>query len=349
MKENTRRIYLDMLKIVSCIAVITIHVAAIGFKNINIKSISWNISNIYNNITRFAVPVFVMVSGALFLDENKKVDVKKLWQKNILHLTTIYVFWTIVYAIYSVYNKGGIGSLSFISIIKNAIRSSYYHLWFIPMLIGIYILIPVIRPIVKDGKKTIEYFLIIAVIFKVIPYTIKLFEMPYIKYIKAILNRINIEMMGYIAYFILGHYLNTYALKKRTRKIIYISGILAIVISVVGTWGNSIYKAKAQETLCREFSITTVTMSVAIFTLFKYLFDGKSFNKKINNVIVHLSKTSLGIYLVHILIKDIMKNQLGIKFTKTYLTPLYVFIIFIVSYGITYILSKLPKVNKYIV
>lgn len=349
MKENTRSIYLDMLKIISCIAVITIHVSAVGFKNTNINSIAWNISNVFNNISRFAVPVFVMVSGALFLNENKKLDIKKLWLKNILHLVIIYIFWTLIYAIYSVYNKYGINGLNVTEVIKNAIKSSYYHLWFIPMLIGIYILIPVIKPIVKDGRKTIEYFLIIAFIFKVIPDTIKLFEFPYVKYIKAILNRINIEMIGYVVYFVLGHYLNTYVLKKKTRNIIYILGILSVVISIVGTWGYSMYKSKAVETLCREFSITTVTMSIAIFTLFKYLFDTKVFSKSFKSIIIHLSKTSLGIYLVHILFKDIMKNQLGVKFTKTYLTPVYVLIIFIASYLVSFVLSKIPKVNKYIV
>ena len=340
---------IDIARYVSALLVVCIHT----FPFLEISE-TFNTYFIHT-VCRLAVPFFFTTSGFFFFrnydSENEDLNETRL-KKALIRLFRIYLIWTIIYLPYTIFDYTHTGfhiKYLFTYVRDFFLNGSYYHLWFIPMLIGIYILIPVIKPIVKDGRKTIEYFLIIAFIFKVIPDTIKLFEFPYVKYIKAILNRINIEMIGYVAYFVLGHYLNTYVLKKKTRNIIYILGILSVVISIVGTWGYSMYKSKAVETLCREFSITTAIMSIAIFTLFKYLFDTKVFSKSFNSIIIHLSKTSLGIYLVHILFKDIMKNQLGVKFTKTYLTPVYVLIIFIASYLVSFVLSKIPKVNKYIV
>lgn len=79
---NSKRIlYLDILKIISCIAVVMIHVTADGFKYMNIHSASWSVVTIFNIVVRFAVSVFVMASGAVFLNPDKKLEVKELWKK----------------------------------------------------------------------------------------------------------------------------------------------------------------------------------------------------------------------------------------------------------------------------
>jgi len=343
--NNKRILYLDMLKIISCVAVVMIHVTADGFNKMNIHSLSWSVTTILNILVRFAVPVFVMVSGALFLNPDKKLDVKKLWKKNILNLVIVYIVWTLIYAVYAVYNRGQ--DVSIINILKSAVMKSYYHLWFIPMLIGIYACIPLLKPIVNSGKKTVEYFLIIFCIFGIIPSTIKLFEFPYYSYVRAILNRIQVPMLGYICYFVLGHYLHTYDLSNKVKKIIYTSAIVSIVVSIIVTITYSWHTGKAILTLANNFSITTFIMSIAAFVLMKNLFENKKL--KCEKVIIHLSNISLGIYLIHVLIKDILRNQLDMPFTNIWNLPLNTVIMLVGSYLISLGISKIPFVNKYII
>lgn len=353
--NNKRIVYLDMLKIISCIAVVVIHVTAPGFKELNIHTASWSIMTVFNILARFAVPVFVMVSGALFLNQDKDVNIKRLYKKNILHLAIIYIIWTLIYSIYNVYNKDL--NVNVVSVLKDAILKSYYHLWFIPMLIGIYICIPLLKPIVASGKKTIEYFLIIFVILKVIPTTILLFKFPYSSYIAAILNRIDVPMLSYIGYFVLGHYLHTYELNSKQKRLVYVLGIIATILGIVGTIAYSLHMDKAIETLCREFSITTFIMSIAIFVVIKSLFEkvnkniklSKDKNVKLDKLIIHVSNMSLGIYLTHALFRDILKNQIKISFTNIWYLPLNIIIVLVVSYIASYIISKIPFVNKYLI
>ena len=40
-----------------------------------------------------------MISGALFLRNSKKLDIKKLYSKNILRIVVVFLFWSLVYGI----------------------------------------------------------------------------------------------------------------------------------------------------------------------------------------------------------------------------------------------------------
>ena len=349
MEKKERIIYLDMLKIISCIFVVIIHVTAPGFRGFKLNSLSWDINLLFNMLARFAVPVFVMVSGALFLDKNKEIDIKRLWKKNILHLFVLYILWTIIYSVYNVYSKGF--GFNIKNILVDCIKSSYYHLWFIPMIIGLYMIVPIIRPFTKD-KRLLEYFIVLFFVLKIIPYTLDLFN---VSVIHKILQRMSIAFLSFdgifsfAGYFIIGHYINEYGIKKRNRILIYIIGILSYILGVVGTILFSNYKNKAYETFDREFSITTFFMSIAMFTLFKYITKNKVFKEKTEKIIIHLSKMTLGIYVIHALFIDILKNQVGLSFTKLYNLPLAFLIVIIVSYIFTYIFSKIPIVKKYLV
>ena len=98
--NNSRKYYLDILKIISCIAVIVLHTCSKDMKLVSPFSNRYQVLNFFDSVARFAVPIFVMVSGALFLDRNKKIDTKKLYTKNILRLVIAYIFWSIMYGLF---------------------------------------------------------------------------------------------------------------------------------------------------------------------------------------------------------------------------------------------------------
>jgi len=64
--EKKRKIGLDVLKIIAAIAVIGIHVTAYNWYDQSTQSFNWLINNGYNSIIRWSVPLFVMITGALF-------------------------------------------------------------------------------------------------------------------------------------------------------------------------------------------------------------------------------------------------------------------------------------------
>ena len=134
--------YFDILRIVSSFFVVLIHVSAKYYANSNINSNNWKIAYYYNGVSRFGVPVFLMISGALFL--SREVSFSKILKKYIGRLLTKLIFWSFIYSIY-------ITNLSIKNIqilIINFVLGNY-HFWFIMVIIELYLITPFLREIIK--------------------------------------------------------------------------------------------------------------------------------------------------------------------------------------------------------
>lgn len=70
-----------------------LHISAQNWRVTDVISFEWNVFNFYDSIVRWAVPVFVMISGALFL--SREYSIKKIYGKNILRILVAF-FWVIV-------------------------------------------------------------------------------------------------------------------------------------------------------------------------------------------------------------------------------------------------------------
>lgn len=331
-KKNNKIVYLEFLRVFASILVITIHVSATRITKT--EGLNWHIINFFDGLARFAVPIFFMITGVLFLDLKKEISIKKIYIKNIKKLVVIFIFWSTLYAI-----VGGIESDSSIKqIIKNIIVG-HYHLWFIYALIGIYMMVPLLRKIVED-KKTSEYFLILWFLVGIVIYTIGRF--PQFKSAYSIFqSKFHIYMvLGYSGYVILGYYIHNYKFTTKMRKIIYCLGIFGTVVTIVG---NALLKNN--QILFSYFSPNVVLMAMAFFMLIKY---NKKLveNEKINTIILKISNLTLGIYLVHVLILEHLK-YFGINvltLSPIIMIPLMIIIIFVISGLITFVLKKL-KLN----
>ena len=145
MKSERKNNY-DILRIISSIAVILLHVNAYYFRDRAYApnmSYHYVIESLINIVTRFSVPVFVMMSGALTLTKKENNDFKEFYQKisyKIILFTLgagliIFVADEII-QIFSAHN--------YLLAVKCIILGSFYNFWFIYMIIGLYVLTPFI-------------------------------------------------------------------------------------------------------------------------------------------------------------------------------------------------------------
>ena len=83
--RSSRRIYyLDVLRVVACMAVVMIHASA-PYLGKDIGSFNFWVGNVLDSLSRVAVPLFVMISGALMLDEKYVYTAEKLKKKPLLY------------------------------------------------------------------------------------------------------------------------------------------------------------------------------------------------------------------------------------------------------------------------
>lgn len=173
MKENencqNRIEYLDILRIVATIAVIMIHVAASRWYFGDINSFDWIVIVTYDGIVRWAVPIFVMISGVLFL-EKENIGITQLYRKYIFKIVIVFIIWSAIYLLDSVMRD----NLNSKECIVKFFRGEF-HMWYLHMIVGLYMLVPLLKEIVRNMTLT-KYFLALTLVFTfVLPYIADLF------------------------------------------------------------------------------------------------------------------------------------------------------------------------------
>ena len=73
-----RNYSLDIARIVAIMAVAMIHCSANFVIHFNLFSTEFILGNIFDAASRVGVPLFLMISGALFLDERKDITLKSM-------------------------------------------------------------------------------------------------------------------------------------------------------------------------------------------------------------------------------------------------------------------------------
>lgn len=357
-KYNYRNPALDLLRVISLIGVIVMHVTS-GVIGADFTSDSMYILKLaYNALFHYGVPIFVMISGALFLKPEGIVDIKKLWIHNILRMTIVYVVWSAAYGIYD-YLQYKAGWKYIIWEIVN----SRDHLWFLPMLIGLYMIVPILSTWVKNAKpKEIRYFLILFVVFQVICETIK--AVPHPELVDFILAIKNIQLVcSYVGYFILGYYLVHIGVAKRTVKLIYICGCICGALSLISLVGLSYIRNRGAFEIVDSYSLFTFGWAVAIFVAVNRFFDKNACldekdrtenaprrGQKISKFMGELGKDSFGAYLCHIAVIQILMSIGYSAYTIPIAIgiPTYVVSVFIISMLIGGLLRRIPFIGRYI-
>lgn len=343
--SENRFVYFDYLRVFASFAVILLHINGMRWYSADVNG-EWQIFNVYASMVRCAVPAFVMISGALFLGREHKI--KTVYTKYILRMVTAFLFWGLIYAI----DYGG-GKKK---ILLNTIEGEY-HMWFIPMIIGLYIAIPILRKITEDEKITKYFIAVTFVMTFMVPEMIQLTNDFGGKLLKDVMAafRSDLENMdfhlvlGYLSYFVIGYYLNKMEWSKKSRLVIYLFGIVGLVTTILLDSYLAVKTQAPVSTYYLHFTVNVLMQSAALFVWFKY----HSPNCKwLNKMMSQLAKYNFGAYLVHILVirkLDAMFGLSALPIHPALLIPLMSILVFIVSFIISGIIHQIPLVKKYIV
>lgn len=348
--QINRTYYFDYLRILSTFAVIVLHVAAQSIYKSPIASFNWNVLNTYDSLVRWCVPIFVMISGSLFL--SKDFILKNLLLKYSLRIVTAFSFWSAAYVLYDILTSTK--KMTKVEITGNFIKGEY-HLWFCFMIVGLYLLVPFLRKIVSDDKLT-RYFLVLGFIFVFLNPQLLDF-VSYISkdlraYVNSALNKVNMNFVcGYVFYFVAGYYIDKINLSKPLRLIIYLLGIIGTAVTIYLTAKNSIEAGKLITVHYNYLSLNVLAAAIALFVFAKYNLNIAPASDKFKIFISKISKYSFGAYLVHIMIMQVLRDLdiFALTFNPILCVPFVSLMIFIISMCISAIINNIPFVKKYIV
>ncbi len=286
--------WLDFVRWIATIAVITIHVAApYIYQYGSIPMLNWNFYNFIDSLTRFAVPFFVMLSGALLL--NRKDSLKDFLLKRFSRVLIPFLFWTIVYSIYHFYKVNSNFSFEYIPFFVQSLKEgASYHFWYIYMLIGLYLAIPVLRVYVQNAETIlIKYFLLLWLFFLLFSF----FEIAINKDFSWTIY------IGYIGYLILGYFI-AFRLENINSYYVMSVFLVALLFTFLMTWQFPICKGVFNGKYYQYLSVNVVACSTSLFILIKKHFrmTQKSLSK-----LQFCNKYGFGVYFIHVLILDAMQ------------------------------------------
>ena len=355
--NKKRVIWIELLRVMACIGVIGIHAGSQHFRDMPLDSSVWAVSNFYHGINRFAVASFIMISGCLYLDSKRTWNLRRLWKRNILPIAAAYIFWQMFYAVYRIITNGTLAKGSKAALVKFMvyISKSYFHLWYLPMLIGLLIITPMLWEIVNSarGKQWEEYMIVLFLVFQILPYTINYFPLPWKDHIMDILQTVQPEMVtGYIGYFILGHYLSHYEVSKKLEYLVYVLGVILILAAIGLCYISSQKSGKPIQSFYENYTLAGFFWGRSFFLFFKNHVSKIKWNEKQEKRICYLGSCTFGIYLIHALIRDIL-HRIGIDsmmISNTAIAiPVLITMIFVLSLAAVMIIKKIPRVSKWII
>lgn len=285
----------------------------------------------------WAVPVFLMVTGALLFNSKKEITIKKIWSKYILRVFVALVVFGFLYNLFDIVTQGQ--DLTFESLLNGFAEvyfgTSWSHLWYLYLIIAIYILLPFYKKIANQmSKKEYIYLFIVFLIFVSLANFLSNIEFKPAFYICV--------SSIYPCYLFVGHYINLYA-KNSKMSILYFF-IMTIILAVI-----SYLRYKLQvEWLDYAIVYSSALVFFQAWFIFKSLMSIK--DKKVSivkKVLLKIDYCTFGMYLVHMfVIRFAVKNLHLNAITEPINFVLIILASIVISYILVFAFKHVANIEK---
>lgn len=285
--------YMDGLRAAAMVGVILIHVCAKAATALaadgQALGVSWQLANLLDALGRFAVPAYLMVTGGLLLGSDGRCRCgrrcagewcasrrrwfsgrRRIWgyRPRQCPATT---------------GRGRAANLFN--------KPAEIHLWYLYALLAIYLLLPLLRLLVRQAPRRLLWYAIglwvaFSSLWRAAAGLIPALQLP---------DYANLDILGgYLGYVLLGWLLTT--TERTPSKGLCTAGFLAgLLVTAGGTWFMTRRAGELNGVFYQYFMPNVVLMAACAFLLFKGLWAGRESGR----VIRPLSALSFGVYLVH--------------------------------------------------
>lgn len=343
-----RFLWADVIRIWGIIAVVLLHAEAVP--NLQFGQIPmdfWWQTNFYASFVCTCVPLFIMLSGALILNQ-EGWNGPRFLRRRASKLLIPLIGWTLIYAAWYrfVWDRPlGFGDL-LVHLVSGITKPLFAHLWFLYLIISLYLMVPVLRIFFRHSSSSLQAYFVMLwfVATGVKPLLTKLFGIDLGLYLDP--------FFGFVGYFLIGGSIAKFVPERISPRLLALASLaLAVgyVVNLVGTYVLSETAGKLDDTLYEHTAPTVMIMTVASFVLLRHLSVHLRRYAAALSVLGHLT---FGIYLSHALIIVLLESgRLGFKLYPTMLPPLFgapllALVVLMLSGSLTAILQCVPVLRR---
>ena len=328
---------------------------------------------IYGSVLRPCVPLFVMITGALLLPV--RGDASTFYKKRIPRVFYPFLIWSVLYNLFpwitgllglnpqiildffpyageEVMRQSFSVSLEYILMIPFNFSILAVHMWYIYLLIGLYLYLPVFSAWVEKASERAKLMFLLAWgVTLLLPYYYQFVS----NYLWGTCSWNSFGMLyafaGFNGYLLLGHYLKNleWSLKKTLTIGIpmFAVGYAVTFLGFRHITALPEYTDEMLELFFTYCSLNVVMMTIPVFMLAKKV---KVNSERMKKALANLTVCGFGIYMIHyfftgpsVVLMRAIDMPIGLQI------PLAAILAFAVSWGLVWLIYRAGKVAKYIV
>lgn len=328
---------------------------------------------IYGSVLRPCVPLFVMITGALLLPV--RGDASTFYKKRIPRVFYPFLIWSVLYNLFpwitgllglnpqiildffpyageEVMRQSFSVSLEYILMIPFNFSILAVHMWYIYLLIGLYLYLPVFSAWVEKASERAKLMFLLAWgVTLLFPYYYQFVS----NYLWGTCSWNSFGMLyafaGFNGYLLLGHYLKNleWSLKKTLTIGIpmFAVGYAVTFLGFRHITALPEYTDEMLELFFTYCSLNVVMMTIPVFMLAKKV---KVNSERMKKALANLTVCGFGIYMIHyfftgpsVVLMRAIDMPIGLQI------PVAAILAFAVSWGLVWLIYRAGKVAKYIV
>ena len=324
-----REVWVDWMRVVACLMVMTVHstepfyIGGEGARILTAMDARW--VSMSDTFVRACVPLFIVASS--YLQFPLHYSTGEFLRRRMLRVVVPFAVWTLVYALYWGHAGENLSSL--------LLNFNYAagHLWFVYMLVGLYLLMPILSPWAERvGKRELQFYLLLCLLTTLLPFVRAWAggNPPVIYGPTGIPNPARYPLWGeaswnpyglfyyfsgFVGYMLLGLYLRRFVGPlswRRTLAIALPAWLVGFAICYLGfLWAveadaQGVYPVEGPMGMVVAWETTWIndTLSVALMTIgwvlvFRKITSQGSFFRRI---LLPVSRASYGMYLCHMIV-----------------------------------------------
>lgn len=360
-QQNRHLAYVDAVRIIGALAVVLGHICSdiiFGWKLDHptppVSNNQWWYALLIDSMSRFAVPVFVMLSGAMLLKPNSRQSAKQFYQRRLVRIGVPAIFWSALF-FYLVARNDEYGLR--VAFLKLASGEPAAHLHFIFRIAGLYLITPFLRVALSamTRRQTIQLTAIcfgLAMVDGLIKPILRTHDSG--GSVWAAHSSFVSNFVPFLGYYIAGYLLADVELSRRGRRWAFAGVVVGgLVVACGSAMMRNIYGTLTTDdprTVIFFDLLNPARVAVALcaFAMFRSWFRGTWPDKPIYKFISNtLAPATLGVYLVHPLMMGIVdKLELDARTIGVWIgIPITFVMVALMSFGFSVVVSKIPALR----
>lgn len=345
---SDRILSVDLAKTAAICAVLLIHCSADHYIRFEVGSPSWLSANFFGSVSRWAVSLFILCSGAIMNDSCKEVSLKKLFSKYFLRLFLSLTVWSILYEAIGIIKLRNTVPLD--ELLMGAGRNllcgnTHYHLYFFWFIFAVYLVMPLTRLAARfASEQELRYLVLLGFLLGSIGPLLQYY--PPFDQMQTSLRYLILPASFYCPILgLTGWYLRTHPPKRPTDHLALF--LVGFAVTFGGVWLRSQKNGVFDGLYLDGFSPFVILMAIAVFQLCQYL--AIYVPTCLVSVIKLLSKASFCIYLIHPLFQEALSPSWFLSLPTCFVVPIQWLMLMILSLFSYLLFRMIPFVRFWLI